>query len=259
MLNEPAARIIVDQVEFDGPTNLPAAARQTAVSALTHRDFPHDSNFESSWLQEFLGPWQDRGYFKAEASAKQVFVREEGYTTHVRMIVHINEGKQFRLGDIQFLTGDSDEPLVFPAEKLRKEIPLKEGDLLDAGKIREGLDALKRLYAVHGYIDMVATPLTDVDAARQRVSLVMEMDQQKQFRVASTETLGLAPEMEAQLKSKLKPGSIFNPQTIQDFLTQNARSLPPYLSPSSFEIRRDVTAATVDVRLSITQTCQRDD
>jgi hypothetical protein len=61
--------------------------------------------------------------------------------------------------------------------------------------------------------------------------------------------------MEAQLKSKLKRGEIFNPQAIEDFLKQNARSLPPYLSPSSFEVHRDVSAGTVDFRLSVIQTC----
>ena len=42
-LDEPMARIIIDQVKFDGPTQISALIRQKAVWTLTHRDFGNNS------------------------------------------------------------------------------------------------------------------------------------------------------------------------------------------------------------------------
>ena len=258
-LDEPMARIVVDQVKFDGPTHISALIRQKAVRTLTHRDFGNDSDFESGWLEKLVDVWHDQGYFEAEATAKQELLQHGSTTTHVRMIVHIDEGQQFRLSSIQFRSSDPGEPLAFLPEPLRSSVALSDGDIFSGTKIRQSIDALKRLYASHGYIDMVTTPLTDVDFARQRISVVMEIDQQTQFRVASVEVHGLEPGMDALLRSRLKHGQIYDASAVDDFLKQNASSLPSYLTPQSIQLHRNVTNGTVDFRLSIVQDCLYDD
>ncbi len=253
-------RIIVDDVKFDGPVHVSEAVRQQVVSDLKQHNFNDSSDLESDWLGEIQavglrGVWQDQGYFKVEVTAKEEFIRNDSMGKHVRIIVHINEGPQFRLGDVQFRSSDPSEPLAFRPEELRRLIPVRERDIFSATKIREGLDALRELYGSHGYIDFVATPLTDIDDGRQRISLVMELDQQKQFRVASVEVFGLDVKMETLLKSKLKPGDVYNSQVVEDFLKQNASALPPDISPSDIELHRDVRRGTVDFRFNIFQGC----
>jgi outer membrane protein assembly factor BamA len=48
---------------------------------------------------------------------------------------------------------------------LRKLVPLEEGDIFNVTKIRESLDAMKKLYSSFEYINFAATPITDVDDA----------------------------------------------------------------------------------------------
>ena len=258
--NEPQQRIIIDDVKFDGPIHVSDAVRQQVVSDLKQHNFNDNPDSESAWLGEIeavglRSVWQDQGYFKVEATAKEEFIRNDSTGKHVRIIAHINEGPQFRLGDVQFRSSGPGEPLVFGPEELRRLIPVREGDIFSAAKIREGLDALRDLYRSHGYIDFVATPLTDIDDSRQRISVVMELDQQKQFRVASVEVYGLDQRMETLLKSKLKPGDVYNWQVVEDFLKQNASALPPDISPSDIELHRDVRKGTVDFRFNIFQGC----
>jgi surface antigen-like variable number repeat protein len=259
-MKESSQRIIVDDVKFDGPIHLSDALRQQVVSDLKQRDFNDNSGSESAWLAEIqavglIGVWQDQGYFKVEATAKEEFIRNDFAGKHVRIIAHINEGQQFRLGDVQFRSSDPAEPLAFGPEELRRLIPMGEGDIFSAAKIREGLDALRDLYGSHGYIDFVATPLTDIDDSRQRISLLMELDQQKQFRVASVEVYGLDQKMETLLKSKLKPGDVYNWQVVEDFLKQNASALPSDISPSDIELHRNIKRGTIDLRFNIFHGC----
>jgi outer membrane protein assembly factor BamA len=259
-MNESRQRIIVDDVKFDGPIHVSDAVRQQVVSDLKQHDFNDNSDSKSAWLGEIhavglMGAWQDQGYLNVEATAKEEVIRTDSMGKHVRIIAHINEGPQFRLGVVQFRSSDPGEPLAFGPEELRRLIPMAEGDIFSATKIREGLDALRHLYGSHGYIDFVATPLTDIDDSRQRISLVMALEQQKQFRVASVEVFGLDLRMEALLKSKLKPGDVYNWQVVEDFLKQNASALPPDISPSDIELHRDVRRGTVDFRFNIFQGC----
>jgi outer membrane protein assembly factor BamA len=259
-MNESRQRIIVDDVKFDGPIHVSDAVRQQVVSDLKQHHFNDNSDSKSAWLGEIqpvglMGVWQDQGYFKVEATAKEEFIRNDSTGKHVRIIAHINEGPQFRLGDVQFRSSDPAEPLAFGPEELRRLIPMADGDIFSATKIREGLDALRHLYASHGYIDFVATPLTDIDDSRQRISLVMALEQQKQFRVASVEVYGLDQKMETLLKSKLKPGDVYNWQVVEDFLKQNASALPPHISHLDIELHRDVRRGTVAFRFNIFQGC----
>ena len=53
--------------------------------------------------------------------------------------------------------------------------------------------------------------MTDIDDGHDhRISLIMGLDQQKQFRLHTVEVFGLDPKMESLLRAKLKTGDVFN-------------------------------------------------
>jgi outer membrane protein assembly factor BamA len=253
---EKPQRIVVDEVKFDGPIHISDSDRQQLISELKHSKYPVDSNR----LEEFRefgikGMWRDRGYFKVEATAKEEILRKDSAGDHVLVIIHVDEGPQYRLGSVQFRSSDPDYPLVFPPEELRKLFPMSEGDIFSAEKIRESLDALKLLYGSEGYIDFVAEPLTDIDdGTEHRISLVMELDQQKQYRIAKVEVFGPNPVVETFLKSKLRPGDIYNWKAIEDLLKENEAVLSPNVSPEDLELYRNTKNGTVVLRFNF-QTC----
>jgi hypothetical protein len=246
--------VVIDDVRFDGPTRMPDV-RERVVAELKLRTFEAGSD----WLEEvqdvsIRGAWLDAGFFKVTPTATAQVTSTDPAVQHVLLTVHLDEGLQYRLGDVGFRSSDPTSPLVFSNEELRKLLQMREGDLLSTDKIREALDAMKRLYGSHGYIDFVASPLTEIDDERGRVSLMMELDQQKQYRVGKIEAFGLNPALEELLKSKLKPGDIINNDLIRNFLTENKSSLPPDVSSEDIEFHRNVRAGTVDLRFNF-QAC----
>jgi outer membrane protein insertion porin family len=244
--------IIIDDVKFDGPIHISDSDRQRLVSELKERSYRADYD----WLSEvqeigIKSVWRDRGYFKVEVTAKEQLLRSDPAGEHVLVIVHVDEGPQYRLGNVQFRSSDPDVPLAFPPEELRKLIPMSTGDIFAADKIRMSLDALQRLYGSKGYIDFVAEPLTDIDdSPEHRISLVIELDQQKQFRVGEVEVVGSNPAIEMFLQSKLKPGDIFTSRFVEDFLKENKAALPPDISLEDFELVRNAKNGTVDLRFN---------
>ena len=119
-------------------------------------------------------------------------------------------------------------PVFSSRTKLRKLIPLSEGDLFKASeKIRESLDNLSKLYGSQGYYDFTATPLTQADDANQRISLVMELDEQRQYRIGNVKVISLDPKIQPILDSEFKPGDILNSQAVEEFFQENKLCLTP--------------------------------
>jgi hypothetical protein len=75
----------------------------------------------------------------------------------------------------------------------------------------------------------------------------MHLDEQKQFRVGKLEILGLAPSLEARLRSIIKPGELFDPRIVYDFDKENALVMvsDPLFNP--LQVDRDVKAGIVNL------------
>jgi hypothetical protein len=252
-----ARGVMIDEVKFDEPTHLPDAARERLIAELKQGTYKADSG----WLEQIQsglipGAWQDEGFVKAQVTATAFVINTDSTIEHVLLTIHGDEGHQYELGGIQFRSSDPTVPLIFSTAELRSLFHMHEGDVLSAQKIRDALDALKELYGARGYIDYVATPIIDIDDDTGRISLMMELDQEQQFRLAKIEVLGTDPNMAALVKSKFKPGDIFNSQLVKSFLAENKLSLPPGVSFQDVDLQRNLKSATVDMRFNF-QTCDQ--
>ena len=131
---------------------------------------------------------------------------------------------------------------------MRKQFALRDGDV-DLQKIRQGLEALRRLYGTWGYINFVASPEIQADNTHQRISVLIEVEEGKQFRVGSVEVLGLDQEtVDSVLKAKLRPGDVFNPKLVEEFSKKNKPLLPPDASPrDDMQLKQDGRNGTVAI------------
>jgi len=249
-------KIIIDDVKFDSPPNLlDSNTEQEIIAELKHHEFDGGSH----WLDEILevpvrNAWQNQGYFKMEASGQPQVVSADSMYEHVVITIRVNQGLKYWLGgDIRFREADCDEPekLAFSREELRKLIPLQGGEIFSAVRIREGIEALNKLYHSAGYFNFVATPVTEVDDATQRISLVMELDEGKQFRVGKVEVIGLDAQVEGALRWRLHQGDIFNNELFEDFFADNKNALPHCISPSNVELRTSEKNGTIEIRIVI--------
>lgn len=186
-------------------------------------------------------------------------VFDDGETQHVVLTIHVDAGIQYRLGKVAFRTNaafrtsDPDEPLVFSVGELRPLLSLQEGDVFNVARIRESLDAMHRRYGENGYINFVATPNTEVNDATQRISLIFELDQGKQYRIGQVEVHGLDPRREAALTSELHPGDIFRNSTVEDAV----QSLAPGISADDLKkvlsLHKNEKSGTVAITVDFSQ------
>jgi hypothetical protein len=250
-------RIIVDEVKFDAPTVIPGEL-QSELTELIKKTRTRALPGWSEELEEVVvrGALQDQGYFRVEAHGEVQITKNGSDFQHVSITLHVEHGIQYRLGELSFRPVQPGEKLVFPPEELRELIPLAEGDLFNVQKIKEGLDALKKHYGANGYIDFVAAPGTEPDDANQRVDLIMQLDQQKQFRTGKVKVLSADPGMQTLLESAIKPGDVYNSEAIEKFFEENRDVLPPDSSPDDIQLEnRNVKTSVVDLAFNLL-TCE---
>jgi hypothetical protein len=255
-------QVVVDSVTFDAPTGLPESVREKFVATLKQQEFDDDP--KSAWVDEIAevwvrGAWQDQGYFMVEETVKAKVVGGDATQQNVALTVHVNEGVQFFLGSLQFRSADPDKPLIFPKADLRKLIPLQDGDIFDADKVRQSLDSLRQLYGSEGYIDFTAEPDFDVDDARQRISLMLVLDQQNRFRISKVEVLGLDSTTESALRSEMKSGDVFDYGLLKQFLAENRAALPPDASLEDVSLEKHVRTGIVDMKFNFFTCPQAED
>jgi len=243
--SEPKSKeAIIDTVEFDGPISLPKPIRDQLVADMKGREFYGIGPVVDGWIRE---AWQDQGYFEESATAQFRIVGGDPSSEHVALSIHLDEGLQYFLGDLVFRSSDPDEPLRFAQEELRKQVSVENGDIFDAGKIRDSLEALRHLYGSQGYIDITAEPIFEIDDAHHRISMTLVLDQGKQFHIGRVDVLSLDPKVENALRSKMRSGDLFNPDVLKQFLEENKSALPYDVSLEDVNLKRNTKTGIVDM------------
>jgi outer membrane protein assembly factor BamA len=254
--NPHAPQIYIDSLTFDGPIHLSAASLKQLLTSTKENKFGTDFTSPEEIEEWLRSPWLDEGYFRVKVSvkAKPVGSGDDG---RYAITAHVDEGLQYRVGRIEFRavpdseldtsyssTGitlsrrkpsneddaglaDPETLPVFPAGQLRSLMPLQEGEILNLEKVREGLDALNRLYGAHGHIDFVAQPITEIDNEHQVVSIRFELVEEKQYRIGKIEVYGLDAKSENGLIWKIRTGDVFNNELLRAFFDDNQANFPP--------------------------------
>jgi outer membrane protein assembly factor BamA len=138
-------KIIADDVQIVGATQIPVSVIQDVTAKARGREFDGGED----WLNEIQDSqvrdaWQDRGFFKVLTTAEPTLLFGDATTQHYAVIIHVEEGEQFYLGKVGLRSSDPDVPLVFPDRQLREMLPMNEGDVFAASKVREGLDNMHK-------------------------------------------------------------------------------------------------------------------
>jgi hypothetical protein len=242
--NKPYRKVLIDRIEFDRPVHLTVSEVDQIIQEANEKDMDADS---SNWVDELAeiqlrSAWQDQGYFLIAIDPQAQPIGGDSEYERFVVAVHIlEEGPQFHLGSIRFVSGTS-----IPDAELRQAIPMREGEIFSVKQVRAGIEALTKLYGAHGYIDFTVEPDTEVSQDLQRIDLVLKLDEQKQFRVGSFEISGLNPTLEERMRSIAVPGEVFNMNTISTFFKENRSVLPPR-ALDILEIRRNAGTGIADL------------
>ena len=232
-----------------------------------------DKTFDQQKLNEDVavgihGLYQDHGYYKVlvkDPMLKTIDENKSGipgpwplvgakHGKRTDITIGIEEGEQYRMGKLAFRSSDPDVGLVFKPEILAKIFPLKEGEILSAEKIRKALENYKKLYGEFGYIDFVAEPETDIDDAKKVVNVTLVLDQAKQFFVRRIEFTGNTTTRDKVIRREilLDEGQVYNNRLWEvSILRLNQLGYFDTIKPENAELKRNVKAGTVDIRLKL--------
>lgn len=242
-------KITVARVDFSGPSHPPDLTHDQMLQLISrHAARPEEERYFPMW-QVVRGAWQDEGYLHAVVQAKRQLVDSGPDWRKLAYQIQVDPGPRYRLGLIEIDSADAGHQLLFSVMQLRSLVPLGDGQIFDMVKLREGMQAIQTLYARHGYIDETVSPETIVHDSTDTINLRLVVDQGKQFRIAQVQAPGLDPSLLPTLQSKLKRGSVFNPDVIREFYQDEATDIVSGASPSDLQVRRNEKAGTVDLLL----------
>ncbi len=247
-------KISIVSVEFQGENPLSDAQREQLVKHIQQQDLwttPEEP--DSSWVNQALDPIRDalreQGYFRADVEGIPYLALVQANERRYVLAIAIETGPQYRLGNLRFAS-ESDKPLLFTAALLTQQIHMQEGEPFDVSKIREGLEAMGRLYGSKGYIDATPEPDTTIDEKDSRIDLLIKVDEEQRYTIAKMAFLGLDAAAQNKLTLPQENGEPFNSALWRNFFKENKPHLPADASPSkNMQVQRDVSSGTVDITL----------
>src|SRR5207245_2293331 len=157
-------RITIASIYFQGQTRLPQTVQVQLVRTFRRYRQPFYDSDAKTLLTEFeevgvRGTLRDRGYFRAKIETEAKLLRADAHEQRYSFIIRIAAGWQYRLGTVHFVNAaDPHSAITFPSARLQKLIPLAPGDVFNVSKIRQGIEAITKLYGSNGYIDATIEP-----------------------------------------------------------------------------------------------------
>jgi outer membrane protein insertion porin family len=259
-----SSRKIIRAMKHDRPYAIPLYLTYLAVANKTFDRKKLDEDLEVG----IRGLYQDHGYVRVivdVANLKTVDENKAGIPLPVPGIgskhgkatditIKIEEGEVYRMGSLQFRSADPEQGLAFKQEILARVFPMKQGDIFSADKMRKALETYKKLYGEYGYIDFVAEPNTDFDDKKKIVNLTMVLTQEKPYYVRRIEFAGNTTTRDKVIRRELllDEGQIFNNRLWElSILRLNQLGYFDKVTPENAEIKRNVKAGTVDIRLKL--------
>lgn len=257
-------RKLIRAMKHDRPYGIPLGFMTIPVLSKTYDRDKLDEDLEVG----IRGLYQDNGYFRVlvkDPILKTVDENRSGipgpwpvvgarHGKRTDITIPIEEGEQYRMGKLAFRSADPDQGLVFKPAALERIFPLHKGDIFSATKIRKALENYKKLYGDYGYIDFTSEPRTDVNDQAKTVDVTMVLDQGKQFFVRRIEFTGNTTTRDKVIRRELllDEGQVYNNRLWElSILRLNQLGYFEAIKPENAELKRNVKAGTVDIRLKL--------
>jgi outer membrane protein assembly factor BamA len=246
-------RITIASVDFLGQTGLSKRAQERLVREFMRSRQPYYDSDAKSLLDEFLevgvtGTLRHRGYFHAKAEGEADLLSADALERRYSFTVRIAAGRQYRLSGIRFMTvADPPSATIFAQARLRTLIPMRQGDVFNISRVRQGLESIMRLYQSRGHLDATVEPDTLVKDDSRVIDLVFRIDEQKQYRIGKIMVVSPNPRVKTLLDRQLEKGHIFNLGVVEQFLRRYKSILPTDASERDVSMSKNVKDGTVDI------------
>jgi hypothetical protein len=234
------SEVTVAELNFQGDLRLATAEDQIARK-LNKAAYSGDPTEEL--VERLRLAWEDHGYFRVQVQGDSRTLSSNPINKRIGVTFQIDEEPQYRLGQIT-LKGNK---AIMNTAALRELFAIKDGDVFNLGVIAKGLENLQKAYGQYGYINFKSVPETIINETDQTISLIVDIDEGKQFFISSINILGLdGLGSEQVLKFLQKPGDIYNQRLVD--LSMKRLSTPSVALET--ERRLDEKAGTVAITIS---------
>ncbi|MBN1570118.1 MAG: hypothetical protein JXA73_19905 [Acidobacteria bacterium] len=149
--------------------------------------------------------FREHGYVKCGITFEEEQLTAEDINLHVM----ISEGSQYRLASLN-ITGVK----TFRKDAIAAKFDIQPGEIANFKKIKEGLDAVKRLYAAYGFINWMYLVEQIFDEQNKTMALSFSIEEGFQYFIAYVAFVGCSDQAEEEnMKTQTiaQPGHLFNP------------------------------------------------
>jgi outer membrane protein insertion porin family len=210
--------------------------------------------------------YQEHGYFVAHVTDSSVSMRKVGGNGGFRIpLIHpnkvgtraditmtIDEGRKYHLNNISF-TGvkffRTPEALMTPLFQMSK------GDVFSTGKLKKGIENMRKLYGDFGFINFVVEPSFDPLPNSDQIDLSLSIDEGKQFFVRRIDFSGNTTTRDKVIRREMliDEGQIFNNRMWElSILRLNQLGyFQPLKAEEAADIKTDTKTNTVDITLKV--------
>jgi outer membrane protein insertion porin family len=270
-------KVNVGKITIEGNQALSQRDVVRAMKNLHAYGIPHSILFEnifartydSSKLEEdkehIRDEYQQRGYFTAKVLDQTTQLVDTGGSGFriplilmhnpgkaVNIQIPVEEGRQYHLNKINF---QGVKLFRTPETLMRPLFGMTEGDVFSTGKLRKGLENMRKLYGEFGYIDFVPEPTFDVIPNTDKIDLTLTADEGKQFFVRRIDFSGNVTTRDKVIRREilLDEGDIFNNRLWElSILRLNQLGYFNQLkAEEAADIKRNTQTNTVDITLKV--------
>ena len=210
-------RISVGNVEFHGATAAELPRLEAAAKKLQGAEYSR-SAFLRQTVKSFLPVYLEQGYLQARFGEPEARVVENNPNeVLVDVTVPVVPGKQYKLTSIEF-SGDK----AFPKETLRNLVHLPLSQPANVRQLNEDLEAMKQLYATHGYVDVRIDPVPQINELDSSVGYVLNFKEGEVYKMGDLEILGVDSRTSGRLQNlwTLRTGDTYDSSYARRFVAQ---------------------------------------
>jgi outer membrane translocation and assembly module TamA len=244
-VEETERNVLLREIALMGGTQFPLVEQDAIRADLLARKYK-GANWTGEIRQRIRDAWQRQGYFQADVELVHDVLVETNAQLEVVVVANVEEGQRYRFGEIRWKNIS-----VFSPAQLSALFPLVQGEVFETDKVRQGLEALRKLYSSNGYINFMPVPETEIDEIHGIINLQIDCDEGDQFRLGSVAFHTQNDALKAKFMSsgKLRVGDVYNGALVEALFLENEGSLPEAFTPNECtQIRQDVKAKTVHLR-----------
>lgn len=208
--------------------------------------------------QIILQTYLQNGFIKVQIDKpKIVLVRKRDYNI-VKIGLNIHEGKQYKTGNVYFVSTDGKD-LLFDAEEMREKLKLKKGSIYNPFFQNQDRFKLNDLYSTRGYAFSRVRVQSNINEKTQTVDLTYHLTRGEKAYLGRIEIIGNYETQDKVVRRELAihENELYNGAKIRES-QQNIGRLGFFATGSGVRFKKDIDAENevldYQVKLQETQT-----